>query len=621
MTALLEKAIAHHGAGRLSQAEACYRALLKSDPRHAYASNNLAVLLRGQSRFDEAIDLYRHAISASPDEAAFRSNLVGVLTGLDRYAEALASARAAVALRPDYAEGWFNLGMTVNAMGDREGARLAYRRALLCDPSLGEAYTNLADVHLASGDWHLAEQCFRAAIAAKPELPQPFANLGELLKSTGRVIDAIRLLREGAERHPAVPLLHSNLLFALHYTPLVPPEVIWRAHKRWNALHAQPLLPEQPLEIADRDPARRLRVGYVSPDFCAHPVSRFFEPLLFGHDSSQVEVFCYAISSRQDDVTARIRTRSDHWASIDSLSDEAAAAQVMRDRIDILVDLTGHTAGSRPLLFARKPAPVQVTWLGYPDTTGMPAIDYRFTDAIADPPGLTDRWHSEALVRLPHGFLTYQPTMDIPPASAPPSVARGFITFGSFNNLAKVNAETIALWCRVLRRVPDSHILLKGRAFGDPATRARFLDCFALGGIDPSRVELDGEIVPTDDHFKAYGRMDIALDCMPYNGTTTTCEALWMGVPVIALLGEHHVSRVSASILAHSGLEELIADTAEDYVERAARLAADPDRLATYRRDLRSCMRAAPIMNHARFARDVEDAYRAMWRKRVAIAA
>lgn len=621
MTALLEKAIAHHGAGRLGEAEACYRALLKSDPRHAYANNNLAVLLRGQSRFEEAIDLYRHAIAASPDEAAFRSNLVGVLTNLDRYAEALASARAAVALRPDYAEGWFNLGMTVNAMGDRDGAKLAYRRALLADPSLGEAYCNLADIHQASGDWHLAEQCYRAAIAAKPELPQPFANLGELLKSTGRVIDAIRLLREGVERHPAVPLLHSNLLFALHYTPLAPPEVIWRAHKRWNALHAQALLPERPLEIADRDPARRLRVGYVSPDFCAHPVSRFFEPLLYAHDASQVEIFCYAISSRQDDVTARIRTRSDHWASLESLSDEAAAAQVMRDRIDILVDLTGHTAGSRPLLFARKPAPVQVTWLGYPDTTGMPAIDYRFTDAIADPPGLTDRWHSETLVRLPHGFLAYQPSTNIPPTSAPPSAARGFITFGSFNNLAKVTDETIALWCKVLKRVPDSRMLLKGGALGDPATRGRFRDLFALGGIDPSRVELDAAIVPSDDHFKAYGRMDIALDSMPYNGTTTTCEALWMGVPVIALLGDHHVARVSASILAHSGLGELIADSSEDFVERAVTLAADPDRLATYRRDLRSRMRAAPIMDHARFARDVEDAYRVMWLKRVAIAA
>lgn len=620
MSAVLDRAIADHGAGRLAEAEAGYRELLQIDPRHPYANNNLAVLLRGQSRFEEAITFYRNAIAASPDEAAFRSNLVGVLSGLGRYAEALTSAHAAVALRPEYAEGWFNLGMTLGALGDRDGAKLAYRRALLADPSLGEAYSNLADVHKANGDLLLAERSFRAAIAAKPELPQPVANLGELLKSTGRVVDAIRLLREGSDRHMGVPLLHSNLLLALHYTPLVPPEVIWRAHRRWNALHAKSLLPEQPVAIADRDPARRLRIGYVSPDFCAHPVSRFFEPLLNGHDPSQVETFCYALSSRHDDVTARIQARADHWVSIDALSDEAAAARIVADRIDILVDLAGHTAGSRPLVFARKPAPVQVTWLGYPDTTGMPAIDYRLTDAVADPPGRTERWHSETLVRLPRGFLAYQPTTDIPPADAPPSRTNGFITFGSFNNLAKVPPETAALWSDVMKRVPDSRILIKGAAFGDSATRARFHDRFAQYGIDRSRVLLDGAIVPHDDHFRGYDRMDIALDTLPYNGTTTTCEALWMGVPVITMAGEHHVARVSASILSHSGLSELIADTPADYIERAAKLAADPERLAAYRRDLRPRLRAAPILNHIAFAKDVENAYRTMWRSRLAVA-
>ena len=617
MTAPMDAAVAHHEAGRLTEAKACYRALLERDPHHAHANNNLAVLLRGESRFEEAIDHYRRAIAAAPHEAALRSNLVGVLSGVDRHDEALASARAAVALRPDYAEGWFNLGMTVNALGNREGAKQAYRRALLADPQLGEAYSNLADAHQASGDLMRAERSFRAAITAKPELPQPFANLGELLKLTGRVIDAIRLLREGCDRHPDIALLHSNLLLALHYTPLVPPEVLWRAHRRWGELHASALLPQPPVAIADRDPARRLRIGYVSPDFNAHPVSRFFEPLLHHHDPLQVEIFCYAISAKQDDVTALIRARADHWVSVNALSDEAAAARIAADRIDILVDLAGHTAGSRPLVFARKPAPVQVTWLGYPDTSGMPAIDYRFTDAIADPPGQTERWHSETLVRLPHGFLAYQPTTDIPPASAPPSLGNGFITFGSFNNLAKITPDTIALWCAVLKRVPDSRILLKGRAFGDPDTRERFLRRFAQGDIAADRIRLDASIVPQDDHFRAYRHMDIALDTMPYNGTTTTCEALWMGVPVLTLAGEHHVARVSASILAHAGLPELIADTPADYVDRAAMLAADAVRLAAYRRDLRARLRAAPIMDHAGFARGVEDAYRAMWRKRL----
>lgn len=617
MKTLLDEAIAHHGAGRLVQAEANYRELLKDDPGHPYANNNLAVLLRSQSRFDEAIALYYRAIAAVPDEAAFRSNMVGVLTSLDRHAEALASARVAVALSPEYAEGWFNLGMTMQALGDRHAAKLAYRRALLADPSLGEAYCNLAELHQINGDLILAENSFRTAIRAKPALPQPFANLGELLKSTGRVVDAIRLLREATDRHPAVPVLHSNLLLALHYTPLVPPEVIWRAHKRWNVLHAQPLLPKEPMEIADCNPVRRLRIGYVSPDFCAHPVARFFEPLLHNHDPLAIETFCYALSPKQDEVTARIKARSNHWISLVNLSDEEAVARIRRDCIDILVDLTGHTAGSRPLLFARKPAPIQVTWLGYPDTTGMTAIDYRLTDAIADPPGLTERWHSESLVRLPNGFLSYLPTVDIPPASVPPSNANGFITFGSFNNIAKVTPEVIRLWGMVLRCVPNSRFLLKGGAFSDAATRERFLNRFEQQGIDANRVELDCALVPSIDHFSGYGRMDISLDTMPYNGTTTTCEALWMGVPVISLPGQHHVARVSASILTYSGLSELIANTPEDYVEKAVTLAKNPKQLAAYRQNLRSRLRAAPIMDHARFARDVEAAFRVMWRYRL----
>lgn len=617
MSVLLEEAIAHHGAGRLLKAEACYRELLKDEPGHPYALNNLAVLLRGQSRFEEAIECYNDAIDKLPDEAVFRSNLVGVLSSLERYAEAFASARAALVLSPEYAEGWFNLGMTMNALGDREGANIAYNRALIANPSLGEAYCNLGDLYQSNGDLFLSEQSYRSAISLKPELPQPFANLGELLKSTGRSIEAIRLLREATDRHPTLTVLHSNLLLALHYTPLVPPEVIWRAHRRWGVQYAQPLNPGRPAEIVDRDPSRRLRIGYVSPDFCAHPVSRFFEPLLDSHDPQQVEVCCYPISSKQDEVTERLKARSDHWFSIDKLSDEAAVARIKEDRIDILVDLAGHTAGSRPLVFARRPAPVQVTWLGYPDTTGMSAIDYRLTDAIADPPGLTERWQSETLVRLPNGFLAYQPITDVLPASAPPSIEKGFITFGSFNNLAKMNLETIRLWSEVLRRVPGAHILLKGGAFKDRATQERFLKRFGQCGIDPVRVELDGAIVPADEHFRAYSRMDISLDTMPYTGTTTTCEALWMGVPVISLPGEHHVSRVSASILVHSDLSELVANNPDDYVEKAVALAGNLNRLSSYRSELRSRLSAAPIMNYARFAQEVERAYRFMWRKRL----
>jgi predicted O-linked N-acetylglucosamine transferase (SPINDLY family) len=619
MNGQLARAIADQSAGRLEEAEASYREMLAGDPDHAYANNNLAILLRMQSRFEEAIVLYRRAIAAMPEEAAFRSNLVGALTSSARFAEALESARAALVLDPGNATGWFNLGLATLSLGDRRGAEEAYHRALKIDPRLGEAYSNLADLYQARGDLAIAERNYRAAISFKPHLPEPFANLGELLKSSGRVVEAIRLLCEATDRHPAVPLLHSNLLLALHYTPLVPSEVIWRAHQRWNLLHAQRWMPQEPAPIVGPDPERRLRIGYVSPDFCDHPVARFFEPLIAAHDSSKIESFCYAASSNQDEVTARIKANCAHWVPIESLSDDAAAARIRHDQIDILVDLAGHTANSRPLLFARKPAPVQVTWLGYPNTTGMSAIDYRLTDAVADPPGLTDRWHSERLVRLPHGFLSYQPSTNVPEVVVPPSERTGFITFGSFNNPAKLSDQTIALWAKILKRLPNSRMLLKGRAFKDREACANHLERFARFGVDASRIELEGLMASQDDHFRAYGRMDIALDTMPYNGTTTTCEALWMGVPVVTMAGDHHVARVSTSILTHLGLPELIAAGRDDYVERALALASDPVRLADYRRALRTLMREGPIMDHHRFAQDVEAAYRMMWRNRLGV--
>lgn len=620
MNGQLARAIADQTAGRIKEAEASYREILESDPDHAYANNNLAILMRGQSRFEDAIALYRRAIAAMPQEPAFRNNLVGALTGSARFAEALESARTALVLDPGNATAWFNLGLAMGSLGDRPGAEGVYQRALKIDPGLGEAYSNLADLYQARGDLAIAEGNYRAAISIKPQLPQPFANLGELLKSSGRVIAAVRLLCEAVDRHPEVPLLHSNLLLALHYTPLVPPEVISRAHKRWDLLHAQQWMPQEPAQIICPDPERRLRIGYVSPDFCDHPVARFFEPLIGAHNSSKVEIFCYAASSNYDAVSARIKARCAHWVPIENLSDDDAAARIQHDQIDILVDLAGHTANSRLLLFARKPAPVQVTWLGYPNTTGMSAIDYRLTDAIADPPGLTDRWHSERLIRLPHGFLSYQPSTNVEEAMAPPSERTGFITFGSFNNPAKLSDHTMALWAKILKRLPSSRILLKGRAFKDPETCVHHLKRFAKLGVDACRVDLEGLVASQADHLRAYGRMDIALDTMPYNGTTTTCEALWMGVPVVTMAGDHHAARVSTSILAHLGLPELIAKGQDDYVERALALALNPVRLADYRRSLRALMRTGPIMDHNRFAQDVEAAYRTMWHNRLGLA-
>ncbi|MCM8738514.1 tetratricopeptide repeat protein [Azospirillum sp. A1-3] len=619
-------ALAHHEAGRLALAEAGYRALLAGHPDHPHANNNLAVLLRRTGRWEEAATHYRRAIAARPEDAAMRNNLACALEERGRGAEAIAAARVALALHPGHADGWFNAGNMLTAGGDLGAAMAAYRRAIRLDPAMAGAHSNLGDAHRRRGELSLAVLSYRTAIRLQPDLPQPVVNLGEALKDQGRVTEAIAILQDGLERHPTLPLLHSNLLLALHYSPLVPPEVIARAHAHWNERHARGL--ERRAAFAtpsaapfaapfanDRDPARRLRVGYVSPDFCDHACAGFIEPLLRHHDREAVEVVGYPTSPRQDGTTERMRRLADAWQPLTGLDEDAAARRIEQDRIDILVDLAGHTAGGRPLLFARRPAPIQVTWLGYPDGTGMPAVDYRLTDAIADPPGETDGWHAERLVRLPDGFLAFEVGAGIAPPAPPPVHRNGFVTFGSFNTVAKVTPAVLRVWAEILVALPSSRLILKSGAFADPPTRDDHLRRFARHGVMADRLDLLAQVASSAEHLRLYDRMDIALDPFPYNGTTTTCEALAMGVPVVTLAGRHHVARVGASLLTHCGLAELVAGSEDGYVGTALALARDPARLAALRLGMRDRLERSSLGNPRGFARSVEAAYRTMWQQ------
>lgn len=614
IAALFSQALLAHQAGRLEQAEAGYREILRLDPRHPHANNNMAILLRGARRLDDAVAYYRAAVAGAPTDPLIRSNLGCVLVDLLRNAEAAGCMGAAAALNPQYAEAYFNLGNVQRGLNRLDLAEKSYRRALRIKPGLAEAHANLGDVHKARGQLTEAAACFRAALALRPDMPEPCNNLGETLKEQGLVEEAVALFQQGVRQHPDNMLIHSNLLFALHYTPAVPPEIIARAHRYWDEKHARPLLPAQPRHANDRSPERRLRVGYVSPDFCAHSCAYFSEPLLRAHDRAAVEIYCYPSSRREDVVTRRFHGLADAWRPLVGLPDDDAAALIRQDRIDILVDLAGHTCDSRLPVFASRPAPVQVSWLGYPDTTGMTAVDYRFTDAVADPPGDADRWHAERLIRLEGGFLAYQPVVDAPLEEIPPALGRGWVTFGSFNNTAKVTPEVVRVWSKILKQVPDSRLIVKGRALGDAPTCARYAALFAAQGVSPRRVELLNRIEPVDNHLRAYDRVDIGLDPFPYNGTTTTCEALWMGVPVVTLAGANHVSRVGASLLTHCGLPELAAYDEEGYVAAAVELAGDLGRLAEMRRTMRERLQNAPLTDYDGFARKVEASYRRMWR-------
>ncbi|CAO3357926.1 O-linked N-acetylglucosamine transferase, SPINDLY family protein [Azospirillum melinis] len=607
-------ALAEHEAGRPEAAQAGYRAVLAREPGHPQANNNLGILLRRARRWEEAAVCLRKAVAGWPEDSGVRSNLACTLGDQGRVAEATATLRVALALSPEAPGSWFNAGNLLKSARNSEGAKAAYRRAIRLDPDMGEALSNLGDSQREEGALTQAVDSYLAAIRARPDLPQPFVNLGEALKDQGRITEAIGILQKGLERHPDMVLMRSNLLLALHYSPWIPPEVIARAHAHWNERHARPLFDGAKRFANDRDPDRLLRVGYVSPDFCHHACAHFIEPLLRGHDRGAVEVLCYATERRRDGMTLRMEALADGWRSLADLDDAAAAALVERDRVDLLIDLAGHTAGGRPLLFARRPAPVQITWLGYPDTTGMPAVDCRLTDAVADPPGESDGWHAERLVRLPRGFLAFQPPADAGPVADLPALANGFVTFGSFNSLAKMTPEVVRVWSALLARVPSARLLLKSPGFEDSAVRNAVHRDFARRGARPERIEL---LMPTEsvaDHLRAYGRLDVALDPFPYNGTTTTCEALWMGVPVVTLAGRHHVARVGASLLAGCGLDELIGRDEAGYVDAAVALAGDLARLSSLRRGMRTRLESSALLDHHGFARSVEEAYRAMWR-------
>ena len=612
------RALTLHRAGRTAEAEAGYRAVLAAAPEHANANNNLAIILRARGDWNEALDCYRQALARNASDPFVHSNHGCLLLDMGRTAEAEEALRTAIGLKPDYAEAHFNLANILRNRGDREGARAAYGEALRLKPDMAAALCNLGDLHKGAMELARAVECFVAALKADPKSAEAWNNLGETLKEMGRIEEAIGVFQKGLEAHPSHALMHSNLLLALHYTPAIPPETIFKAHAVWAQRHADPLLPTGKRYANQRDSERRLRVGYVSPDFCAHSVAFFAEPLIREHDRDRFEVFCYHAAARSDVVTERLKGTADRWRSLVGVEDPQAAALIEQDGIDILVDLTGHTANNRLSLFARKPAPVQATWLGYPDTTGMRAIGWRLSDAIAEPPGEADRLSAERIVRLPHGFHSYRPPVDAGPPAEPPLRANCHVTFGSFNNTSKVTGEVVRVWSEILKRVPDSRLIVKSAQMGDEETRRRYLNTFVQFGIDAGRIELLARINAADGHLRAYDRIDIGLDPFPYNGTTTTCEALWMGVPVVTVTGANHVARVGASLLTHCGLTELVASDEAGYIATAVALAEDPERLAQLRRTMRDRLNAAPLTDYKGFARSVETAYLAMWRDWVA---
>jgi predicted O-linked N-acetylglucosamine transferase (SPINDLY family) len=521
------------------------------------------------------------------------------------------AVRHMVEHNPSRTDVMFALAVVLHKTGQLHQAEEWYEKILEIEPHALVLH-ELGRVCWGTGRLSEAIRYQRKAIEAWPNNERLLDRLAEYLMRTGKTQEGIGTLRKAVEKAPGNAKIHSNLLLTLHYLPEPDRQMIFDEHKRWGRIHSLPGR-ARTSHTNSPDPDRRIRIGYISPDFNMHPVAYFFEPLLEGHDREVVEVYGYGNVHFPDQTTERLKRKFDHYRNVWQLGDDALARMIEKDGIDILIDLAGHSGNNRLSMLAHKPAPVQVTYLGYPDTTGLETIDYFLTDELADPPQ-SQRFYTEELIFLTNGFLCYEPSDFAPPVTSLPAERKGYITFGSFNTNLKLNPYIMSLWAQVLRANDSSRLLLKFRGGGDEEVRNHYLDQFEQLGISRERVQICG-FDPLIEYLKAYNEVDIMLDTYPFNGATITCEALWMGVPTISLVGESHISRVGSSILSRVGLESLVASTPQEYVAKAAALAGEPQTLARIRTSIRQRVAGSSLCDAKGFARNVEGAYRKMWRK------
>jgi protein O-GlcNAc transferase len=603
--------IALRDRGQLYDAISACRRALAIKPDYAEAHHNLAAVLASQSRFGEAIVACRRALQLRPDYVEAHNYLGLALVGQGQFEEAISACRRALQLRPDYLEALNNLGAALTGRRQLDEAIASYRHALRIKPDDPGVLGNLGNALRDQGELDEAIGAYRHALRIKPDDAGILCCLGNALRDQGELDETIALYRRALQITPDSVSTHSNLVCTLHFQTGHDERTISEEHQRWNQRFSDPLKRTIQPHTNDCSVNRRLRVGYVSPDFREHPVGRYALPLFERHDQRRFEILCYSEVAQPDWITERLRGLAAGWRDTFGVPDARLAEMIREDGVDILVDLAMHTAGNRLAVFARQPAPVQVTWLAYPGSTGLRSIDYRLTDAHMDPPGEKPAWSAEEPVRLPDCWCCYDAAGESPEINASPALSAGSVTFGSLNNLAKAPERVLALWARILDAVEGSRLVMlcpKGR------TRERIRAFFGAQGIAAHRVELVGSL-PRWEYLTLYHRIDLALDPFPCNGMTTTCDALWMGAPVLTLPGEMPASRAGLSLLSSIGLGDLAAKSEEDYLRMATELAADLPRLADLRATMRARMRDSPLMDAPRFARNVEAAYRSMWER------
>jgi protein O-GlcNAc transferase len=636
----LNLGIALQALGDHAGASAGYEKALALDPANPYTRYNLGKLRYERGAHGDAEELLRQALRAKPDFAEARIVLAcaldaqgkpeaaaaeldalpaerrdfgahfihaGILRRLGRLDDAAGALRRALALEPQNLDARAALFHVLEAQGDPAGAARELEAVLQQRPDWAEALYNYGVVLKKLMRPAEAEDALRRALAVQPGFARATRMLGGVLLGQCRIAEALELYR----RAPRDAELMSAELFALNASEAIAEDALFARHAEFGRSLEQ-AVPARFAFSSRKDPARRLRIGYLSGDFSYHVVALFLLPVLEHRDRRAFEVFCYSSAERVDQYTRQLAKASDAWRPCAGLPDAQLADAIHADSIDILVDLAGHSGEPQLRVFAQKPAPLQATWLGYLNTTGLTRIDYRITDAHADPVELTDARHTEKLARLPHSQWCYRPFIQTAAAASPPATKNSYVTFGSFNQVLKLSQASRRLWAQILSRVPGSRLAI----LGVPSGRAHddLLSDMEKAGVDTARINVV-PYVSLQDYFAWYNQVDIALDTTPYSGGTTTCDALWMGVPVLTAPGERPGSRSAASILTTAGMTDWIASSPEEYVSRAVEAAKDVQLLANLRATLRARLQASPLMDEAGFTKDLENLYRQMWRQ------
>ena len=586
-----------------------YKQAISIRPGYAEAFNNLGTVYEVNQQFDSALSSYQHALELNPENVAAHYNLGNILKKKGRLEEAVTYYRKALYLDDANTQIYLDYAIALKQLGDTTQAISLLKKALAINPQYAPALNLMGNCLQTEGRLTDAINYYSKALQENNDNAVTFNNIGSALMAMGSIVDAESYYKKALTLRPEWAAAHSNLLLLMNYSN-ADGDSILSAHKEWAQKHCA----REVFSVPRKNPGkgRRIRVGYMSPDFRAHSVSYFVQAILERHNRAGFEIVCYSNVASPDSVTRHFMSVSDHWRNIFGMDDASVVDLIRRDRIDILVDLSGHTANNRLPVFCVKPAPVQVTYLGYPNTTGIEAIDYRLTDEYADPAGSSDAFYTETLVRLPHGFLCYSPPSNVPCIVPPPSQSRNYISFGCFNNLSKITPEVVAVWCELLNKLPASKIIIKNGSMTDLPTCERYKKYFSDHGIKEERVTFIGRTSSLTTHLAKYGQVDIALDTFPYNGTTTTCEALWMGVPVVTLTGKLHAGRVGMSLMKQVGLDSLVADTVSSYVNIALSLANEESYLVNLRHSLRETLSGSALCNAGQFVQELEDAYKRM---------